>query len=220
MNLTCFAVAAATHVPVPFQEQAKWCTVSYYELNQRVGDAFKADSTKTSIVVDGFTDPNQQQDRFSLGLLSSPGRNSTIENTRKHIGKGVHLLYIGGEVFVECLSEASIFVQSQNSNFMDGFNASTVCKLTNERNMRVFNNQRFADALIEAVKGGYHTVNALVSHCSFRISFVKGWGGSYPRQEVTSIPCWIEVNLHGPLQWLDDVLTQMRPPDVRPTSTS
>ena len=123
-------------------------------------------------------------------------------------------------MFVESLSEASIFVQSRNSNFMNGFNASTVCKLTNERNMCVFNNQRFAGALTEAVNGGYDAVNALVSHCSFRISFVKGWGAEYHRQEVTSTPCWIEVNLHGPLQWVDNVLTQMRPPDVPPTSTS
>ena len=52
-----------------------------------------------SVIVDGFTNPpNNNNNRFCLGLLSNVNRNSTIENTRRHIGKGVHLYYVGGEV--------------------------------------------------------------------------------------------------------------------------
>jgi hypothetical protein len=40
------------------------------------------------VLVDGFTDPSNNKSRFCLGLLSNVNRNSTIENTRRHIGKG------------------------------------------------------------------------------------------------------------------------------------
>ena len=219
---TCVRFVDGDAVPLP------WCSIHYYELNRPVGPGVLANSacsSKTSIVVDGsFTGPDQQQDRFSLGLLSNPDRDtdSSIDRARKHIGRGMRMDYIGGEVFVECLSEASLFVQSRNTNAINHVHPSTVCKLTKTHNMRVFNNPRFDADLTVAVDQGYDAVNNLVSHCHFRVSFVKGWGSGYRRQEVTSTPCWIEVTLHSPLQWIDNVLLQneMHPDHQPPSSTS
>lgn len=69
-------------------------------------------------------------------------------------------------------------------------------------------------ASVGGIAGGMGLANAagvgvddLRRLCILRLSFVKGWGPDYPRDNIKETPCWIEVHLHRPLQLLDEVRT-------------
>ena len=68
---------------VSYVDPPYWCSIAYYELNNRVGETFQ--TSQPSLTVDGFTDPSNSE-RFCLGLLSNINRTQQVEMTRQHIG--------------------------------------------------------------------------------------------------------------------------------------
>ncbi|XP_025081818.1 mothers against decapentaplegic homolog 4-like isoform X2 [Pomacea canaliculata] len=222
-----------------------WCTITYFELDQQVGETFKVPYSCTVVKVDGYTDPSSL-DRFCLGQLSNVHRTEASERARLHIGKGVQLEFIGeGDVWIRCVSDHSVFVQSFYLDREAGrAPGDAVHKIYPTAYIKVFDirqchrqmqqqaatAQAAAAAQAAAVAGnipGPASVGGLSAAagigvddlrrlCILRLSFVKGWGPDYPRKSIKETPCWIEIQLHRPLQLLDEVLQAMPLSDPRP----
>ncbi|XP_019849198.1 PREDICTED: mothers against decapentaplegic homolog 3-like isoform X2 [Amphimedon queenslandica] len=202
--------AQSDYHPITYTEPAYWCSISYHELGTKVGETFQA--IRPSIIVDGGTDPGTT-DRFCLGKMCNVNRDNITIQARKHIGQGIKLMYIGGEVHLECLGKNAVFVQAPNANLRNRWESATVVKVPQGCLLDLFNSQDFAKRLADAVHLGYEAVTQLQKQCTIRMSFIKGWGADYRRSQITSTPCWIEVNIHGPMQWLDKVQTHMGGPN-------
>ena len=71
-----------------------WCSITYFEADQQVGETFKVPSSYGAVIVDGYVDPSGGN-RFCLGALSNVHRTDRSEKARLHIGKGVQLDLIG-----------------------------------------------------------------------------------------------------------------------------
>lgn len=196
---------------VPFIDDKNWCSITYHEYDQRIGEKYHSNSPVVS--VDGFTQP-MCNDRFCIGGISNVNRNQFTEWVRRRIGRGVKLTYVDGDVYVEGISESSMFVSSplHDNESPKGPPDDLVVKLSPGCSARVFSTHEFGKLLHAAVAEGFEAVYKLTSRCVIKVSFVKGWGKNYKRQSIYNTPCWVEVQLNGPLQWIDKVLRQMRPP--------
>ena len=62
-----------------------WCSITYFELDHRVGEIFKVPLSCPVVSVDGYTNPSSR-DRFCLGKLTNVERTDAIEKARYYSG--------------------------------------------------------------------------------------------------------------------------------------
>jgi len=203
---------------VPYIEDAKsWCTISYYEENKRYGELFQG--IYNHLRIDGSSGPSDGS-RFCLGKIANPNRKPDVHMVRMKLGNGIDLIYEMGIVKLENLSDHMIFIQSADMNDRLNLGPKTVIKIPSGHGWNIFDNQSFAERLGRKVEEGFEEVYGLLQMCTVRVSFIKGWGSDYRRAHVTNTPCWCEIHLNGPLQWLDRVLREMNGPNKKMTSFS
>ena len=121
-------------------------------------------------------------------------------------------IFIDGDdhdIYAECLSEYPVFIQSRNFNYDRGYHPFNVVKLQYGYRTKIFQTKLFTELVQMAISKGFDSVYDLSHMCVIKMSFVKGWGEGYYRQDVSSCPCWIELRLNEPFKQLDLVLKEM-----------
>lgn len=181
-------------------DQKEWCTLAYWELGGRVGRLYPVEPLTVN-VFDSLHDGN--------GLcLATLAENHvappSVQKTRSKIGLGIMLSQEADGVWAYNRSESPIFV---NSPTLDDPESRTllVYRVPPGFCLNIFDRAKVIQLPSSYTGPGCNSRNnnnaasgfssGPVDINSVRISFAKGWGPKYSRQEVTSCPCWLEVLL-------------------------
>lgn len=77
-----------------------------------------------------------------------------------------------------------------------------VCKIEAGHTLKIFSYD-LADQLSSRMSAKRNKCSGPVDLFCVNVSFCKGWGASYKRREITSLPCWLQLHLEPPRWWGD-----------------
>ncbi|XP_008557576.1 mothers against decapentaplegic homolog 6 [Microplitis demolitor] len=173
-------------------QRKEWCTLAYWELGGRVGRLYPVESSTISVF-------DSLHDGDGLCLASLAENHDSVDDaktTRSKIGLGLLLSQEDDGVWAYNRSSNPIFV---NSPTLDDPESRTllVYRVPPGSCLNIFDRAKNLPSRCTHSSGGNEGANSggPVDIYSVRISFVKGWGPRYKRQEITSCPCWLEVLL-------------------------
>ncbi|XP_005182029.2 mothers against decapentaplegic homolog 6 [Musca domestica] len=168
-----------------------WCEVAYWELGQRVGERYPAETPTINIYsekpyssANGDIEGMCLKDLIEKRTTPSP---SDVQNTRQKIGLGVTLSQETDGVWLYNRATVPIFVYSPT--LTDSL--SRVYRVEPGDCLRAFDIYKAHTLVYSDQFPGVQT--GPIDKFSMRISFGKGWGFSYKRPDITRCPCWLEV---------------------------
>lgn len=179
-------------------ERRPWCQLAYWELADRVGRLYEVRGPY--INVSAAAEPSNQGLCLATLANHAPPRPAgtapalAVERTRTKIGLGVTLSQEDDGVWAYNRSDHPIFV---NSPTLDDPDSRTllVYRVPPGHCLNVFRADTTTQHWERWRRVNEATNSGPVDPRAVRISFAKGWGPKYSRQEVTACPCWIEVLL-------------------------
>ncbi|CAG5097498.1 Oidioi.mRNA.OKI2018_I69.XSR.g15099.t1.cds [Oikopleura dioica] len=203
-----------------------WASIQYNKGTQSIGQKFICKNAHRQIILD-----NAQRNsdlpcpqRFSLGEFQN---RSSIEDEifAAKIGKGVGLVNVKGQIFVDNLTKGPIFSQSWtgteyvNKQYDANLHRSTIMEIkAGLVGVCIFDLEIFAKDLdecarrlqrakdennLEAGRRARIELNRMQHRCLIRISLFTGWGEQHHSKAIQGTPHWIEIKAFTALNWLD-----------------
>ncbi|KAI3387379.1 hypothetical protein SNEBB_006495 [Seison nebaliae] len=187
------------------QNEPKWeIDLMFYEGKNHTGETFT--TKKWQITIDGYCGENlPNSSRYSLGSLIFGNRNILHDKTRLAVGKGIVISRINYRYYITVLSAQSIFIEAPFMSLCYKGNLGTIFKIPSNKRFCIFDIYLFNYFINESsLRYSYKELIQLNKLCYIRISFIKGWGNDYPRKEISSTPCWLQLQLNHSLKELDN----------------
>uniref|UniRef100_A0A1B6D1W7 Mothers against decapentaplegic homolog n=1 Tax=Clastoptera arizonana TaxID=38151 RepID=A0A1B6D1W7_9HEMI len=163
----------------------EWCKLAYWELSNRVGRQYGVETSSVNVFWD-----IPHGDGLCLATLATHSFSppEAVERARKKIGRGLTLSLEEDGVWAYNRSDSPMFVNSPALDDPDS-RSLLVYRVPSGHCLKVF---------IPGAPTRHwdpHPPTGPIDPNSVRISFAKGWGPKYSRQEVTACPTWLEVLL-------------------------
>lgn len=168
-------------------KENEWCKLAYWELSQRVGRLYPVQNTAVNIFW-----ADLQADGLSLETLTHHSFTppESVHKNRNKIGLGITLSLEHDGVWMYNRSDWPVFVNSPSLD-RPGCRTFLVYRVPAGHCFRIFcpGSRNQSPTHWNGSPVGPTDPN------SVRISFAKGWGPKYHRQEITACPTWLEVLL-------------------------